>query len=197
MAASNRPRRIGMRSRGCRHENAAPPVAAPIASLDPARLPRPEETSAVHSLFTLPRLWQAGALRMRLCGMLPGLGIPPSERYILPLCGPEAVWKDCCHSRKHHRGAARFWSELRVDPLDLAAQLWRVSGDARAGQSTVMRARQAAMAVRQHRELQDAKESSWRSALDRRAALRHGFRSTAMGPRLMSSELARLLASRS
>jgi hypothetical protein len=78
-------------------------------------------------------------------GMLPGLGIPPSERYLLPLCGPEAIWKDCCHSRKHYRGAARFWLELGVDPLDLASQLWRVSDDARARQSTVMRARQAAM----------------------------------------------------
>src|SRR5439155_4262641 len=51
----------------CRHENAAPRVARPIASLDPTRLSRPEETSAVHSLFALPRLWQTGALRMRLC----------------------------------------------------------------------------------------------------------------------------------
>src|SRR5213082_1617880 len=76
-------------------------------------------------------------------GMLPELGIPPSERYLLPLCGPEAVWPDCCHSRKHHRGATRFWSELGIEPPELAFRLWRVSGDATAGRGTVMRARQA------------------------------------------------------
>src|SRR5437764_4038349 len=106
-------------------------------------------------------------------GRLPGLGILPGPRYLLPLCGPATVWQDCSHSRKHYRGAVRFWSELGIEPIDLAVQLWRVSGDATAALRAVARARQAA--ARQHRELQDTKESSWRSALDGRAALRHGF----------------------
>src|SRR5438067_7925417 len=65
-------------------------------------------------------------------GMLAGVGILPGHRYLVPLCGPEAVWQDCCHSRKHYRGAVRFWSELGIEPIDLAVQLWRVSRDATA-----------------------------------------------------------------
>src|SRR5438477_5755538 len=96
-------------------------------------------------------------------GMLPGLRILLGHRYLVPLCGPATVWQDCCHSRKHYRGAVRFWSELGIEPLDLAIQLWRVSGDATAALRAMARARQAA--ARQHPELQDAKESLWRSAL--------------------------------
>src|SRR5437764_9880925 len=99
-------------------------------------------------------------------GMLPGLGILPGPRYLLPLCGPATVWQDCCHSRKHYRGAVRFWSELGIEPLDLAVELCRVSGDATAGLRAVARARQAA--ARQHRQLQDTKQSPGRFALDRR-----------------------------
>jgi hypothetical protein len=120
-------------------------------------------------------------------GMLPGLGILPRYRYLVPLCGPATVWQDCCHSHKHYRGAVRFWSELGIEPLDLAIQLWRVSGDAMAGLRAVTLAWEAA---REHRRVQDTKDSSWRFALDRHAVLRHGFRSTAMAPRSMSSELA-------
>jgi hypothetical protein len=128
-------------------------------------------------------------------GMLPGLGILPSDRYFVPLCGPATVWHDCCHSRKHYRGAARFWAELGIDPIDLAFQLWRVSGDVTAGLRAMARARQAA--ARQHRNLQDTKESSWRSAVDHRPALRHRLRPTAMATRPISSEFAWFVESRS
>src|SRR6185437_7816559 len=97
---------IGMRSRGCRHENAAPPVAAPITWLDPARLSRPEETSAVHSLFTLPRMWQTGALRMRLyrpaCRariawdrLLPRAAVRPGHGLAGLLSQPQALPRRC------------------------------------------------------------------------------------------------------
>src|SRR5690349_737723 len=49
-----------------------------------------------------------------------GLGVSPNDRYLVPLCGPATVWSDCCHSRLHYRGPRRFWSELRIDPLNLA-----------------------------------------------------------------------------
>ena len=71
----------------------------------------------------------------------PGIGWPVSDPYLLPLCGPATVWDDCCHSRKHFLGAARFWSGLGIGPLDLAAQLWRVSGDVEAGEGVVRNAR--------------------------------------------------------
>ena len=76
-------------------------------------------------------------------GMLAGLGILPSDRHLVPLCGPATVWQDCCNNREHHRGAARFWAELAIDPIDLAFQLWRVSGDVAAGLHAMTRARQA------------------------------------------------------
>src|SRR5205085_11788965 len=79
-------------------------------------------------------------------GMLPGLGILPGPRYLVPLCGPATVWQDCSHNRKQYRGAVRFWSELGIEPIELASELWRVSGDVAAGRRTVMGARPAAMA---------------------------------------------------
>jgi hypothetical protein len=72
-----------------------------------------------------------------------GTGLQPTARLIVPLCGPPTVWEDCCHSRLYYRGRTRFWSELGIDPLALAARLWRVSGDREAGVHAVMRARQA------------------------------------------------------
>jgi hypothetical protein len=71
----------------------------------------------------------------------PGFGLPVSDPYLLPLCGPATVWDDCCHSRKHFLGAGRFWSGLGIDPLDLAARMWRVSGDVEAGERVVRNAR--------------------------------------------------------
>ena len=77
----------------------------------------------------------------------PGIGLPVSDPYLLPLCGPATVWDDCCHSRKHFLGAARFWSGLGIDPLGLAAWLWRVSDDVKAGEREVTRARLAIAAA--------------------------------------------------
>ena len=114
-------------------------------------------------------------------GMLPGLGILlPGHSHLVPLCGPATVWQDCCHSRKHYRGAVLFWSELGIDPLDLASELWRMSGDVSAGWRTVMRARQAAIAAHQRRNGTEPKRSLPRSTLDRGAALRDQLRPIAM-----------------
>ena len=122
-------------------------------------------------------------------GVLPGLGILPGHRYLVPLCGPATVWQDCCHSRKHYRGAVRFWSALGIEPIELASELWRVSGDVAAGRRTVMRARQAAMAAHQRRNGREPKRSLPRSALDRGAALRDQLRPIAMVTAPTSPEL--------
>ena len=129
-------------------------------------------------------------------GMLPGLGILPGHRYLVPLCGPATVWQDCCHSRKHYRGAARFWAALGLEPMELASELWRVSGDMAAGWRTVMRARQAAMAFRQDRDGRETKGSSSSCALDGRAGLRDRLRPPAMLTPRMRSELRLLSDSR-
>src|SRR5437868_15043710 len=122
-------------------------------------------------------------------GMLPGLGILRGRRDLVPLCGPAKVWQDCCHSRKHYRGAARFWSALGIEPIELASELWRVSGDVAAGRDTVMRARQAAVAAHQRRNRREPKRSLPRSALDRGAALRDQLRPIAMVTAPTSPEL--------
>ena len=129
-------------------------------------------------------------------GRLAGLAVPRGDRYLVPLCGPATVWQDCCHSRKHYRGPARFWSELGIDLRGLASQLWRVSGDVTAGLRAVMLARQAA--ARQRPSLQRRLPfASLRCAPDRGAALRNRLRPTAMVMTPRSSELLLGLESRS
>ena len=125
-------------------------------------------------------------------GMLAGLAIPTSNRYLVPLCGPATVWQDCCHSRKHYLGAARFWSELGIDPLDLALQLWRMSGEETAGLRAVMRARQASAVWRHRRSCRGAKACSPRGA-----ALQNRLASTRPVAASMSSDFPLLLESRS
>jgi len=122
--------------------------------------------------------------------MLAGLGLRGTDFYLVPLCGPATVWQDCCHSRKHYLGAARFWSELGINPIDIAAQLWRVSSNVTAGLRAVMLARQAAARV-----CRDAKRP--RCAPDRGAALRDRLKPTATVIPPRSSELLLRLESRS
>ena len=148
-----------------------------------ARLPSPPDNSLLtrHQAFirSLPCL-SCGKRAPSECaqvGMLAGLGLRGTDYYLVPLCGPVTVWQNCCHSRKHYRGAARFWSELGIDALGVARQLWRVSGDVTAGHRVVARARQTASP--QHRIRVDGKGRSPRFALDR-GALRNRVRPTAM-----------------
>lgn len=69
-----------------------------------------------------------------------GMGLKPPDRLTVPLCGPFG-----CHADQHQRGEQAFWSELGIDPVDLAARLWAVSGDVEQGERAVARARQAIM----------------------------------------------------
>jgi hypothetical protein len=64
-----------------------------------------------------------------------GAGMKPSDRYSLPLCTN-------CHALQHQFGEQRFWSTVRIDPLNVAFRLWTVSGDIKAGERIVFRARQ-------------------------------------------------------
>jgi hypothetical protein len=64
-----------------------------------------------------------------------GTGIKPSDRYSISLC-------TSCHALQHEFGELRFWSVLRIDPLNVASRLWTVSGDVQAGERIVFRARQ-------------------------------------------------------
>jgi len=64
-----------------------------------------------------------------------GTGMKPSDRYSVPLCAD-------CHVLQHQFGEQRFWSTVRIDPVDVAFRLWTISGDIMAGERTVFRARQ-------------------------------------------------------
>jgi hypothetical protein len=64
-----------------------------------------------------------------------GIGVKPGDRYAVPLC-------TACHARQHRIGELSFWSARRVDPLNVALRLWTVSGDIKAGERAVFRARQ-------------------------------------------------------
>jgi len=64
-----------------------------------------------------------------------GVGAKPGNRYAVPLC-------TACHARQHRIGELSFWSARRIDPLNVALRLWTVSGDIKAGERTVFRARQ-------------------------------------------------------
>ena len=64
-----------------------------------------------------------------------GAGIKPSDRYSVSLCTD-------CHALQHQFGELTFWSVLRLDPLNVAFRLWTISGDLKAGERIVFRARQ-------------------------------------------------------
>ena len=64
-----------------------------------------------------------------------GTGMKPSDRYSVPLCAD-------CHVLQHQFGEQRFWSTVRIDPVNVAFRLWTISGDIMAGERTVFRARQ-------------------------------------------------------
>jgi len=76
-----------------------------------------------------------------------GVGAKPGDRYAVPLC-------TACHAKQHRIGELTFWSVLRIDPLKVALRLWTVSGDERAGERTVFRARQQIDLAKAHPESQ-------------------------------------------
>jgi hypothetical protein len=64
-----------------------------------------------------------------------GAGLKPADRYSVSLCSD-------CHALQHQSGELTFWSAVRIDPLNVAFRLWTVSGDIKAGERIVFRARQ-------------------------------------------------------
>ena len=64
-----------------------------------------------------------------------GAGMKPADRYCVSLCTD-------CHALQHQFGELTFWSTVRIDPLNVALRLWTVSGDLKAGDRIVFRARQ-------------------------------------------------------
>ena len=51
------------------------------------------------------------------CGTDGGIGLKPSDRYVVPLC-------DACHAAQHQLGERSFWAAVDIDPLPYASALW-------------------------------------------------------------------------
>jgi hypothetical protein len=74
-----------------------------------------------------------------------GMGLKPSDRFSVPLCG-------ACHAKQHRVGELTFFSGLRIDATYSAMRLWTISGDTEAGERIIFRARQAINLRNQHQE---------------------------------------------
>ena len=67
----------------------------------------------------------------------PGTGLKPPDWRLVPLCRR-------CHDKEEH-GKVTFWGACMAlgvsDPIGVAGQLWRVTGDTEAGYRTIQHAR--------------------------------------------------------
>jgi hypothetical protein len=48
-----------------------------------------------------------------------------------------------CHARQHRIGELSFWAALGVDPINLSARLWAVTGDTEQALRALARFRQS------------------------------------------------------
>ena len=66
----------------------------------------------------------------------PGVGAKPDDKYTLPLCNLH-------HREQHAIGDERkFWDGIGLDPIPLALELYKVSGDHEKGCEIIQRAGQ-------------------------------------------------------
>jgi hypothetical protein len=112
------------------------PRTAPRNKAKPNDRRRPEHLAFVKRLpcVVCGKAGPSEAAHLR-SGSDGGTAMKPSDRYSVSLCIE-------CHVLQHQFGEQRFWSTVRIDPLNVAFRLWTVSGDLRAGERIVFRARQ-------------------------------------------------------
>jgi hypothetical protein len=70
-----------------------------------------------------------------------GMGLKPSDKFTVPLCATH-------HRLQHDQGERTFWRDLWIEPTDLAAQLFAVTGDDAMGRTIVMMMRRKAILAR-------------------------------------------------
>jgi hypothetical protein len=79
---------------------------------------------------------EAAHVRMTRAGKpITGIGIKPDDRFVVPLC-------HACHMRQHRIGELRFWMALGLEPLDICARLYAVTGDIGAMRAIVFKERE-------------------------------------------------------
>lgn len=119
------------------------PRAAPLHRRKPSSRRNPAHLDFIRSLPCLkcgaPAPSEAAHIRIGTDG---GTGLKPSDKFAAPLCHR-------CHiAEQHQRGERSFWGELGIDPLDVAARLYAVSGAYEQGLRTILRARLTMMRPR-------------------------------------------------
>ena len=67
----------------------------------------------------------------RIAKPIPGIGVTPDDRFVLPLCGKH-------HDQQHRIGETAFWDAC--DPELWALALYSISGDQEAGERIVQAA---------------------------------------------------------
>lgn len=67
----------------------------------------------------------------------PGTGNKPNDSETVPLCGP-------CHREQHKGNEGAFWARRRINPLKVAAALYRLSPNLEALRAAVFAARAVA-----------------------------------------------------
>ena len=63
-----------------------------------------------------------------------GIGVKPDDRWCLPLSKAE-------HDKQHAQGEELYWAALKINPLQVALDLYSVSGDLKAGREIIKAAR--------------------------------------------------------
>lgn len=109
------------------------------------RQPRERDDAFLALLRQLPCLRcnqvpsEAAHIRLTAPGKpITGKGMKPSDRYAVPLCSE-------CHTispdSQHRIGEKKFWARLRIDPLQVAAELYAAAPDLAAMRTIVFRYR--------------------------------------------------------
>lgn len=80
-----------------------------------------------------------------------GAGEKPSDKWTVPLC-PEHHVFGSGKTAQHASGERVWWRFVGLDPIILAALLWTVTGNLRAGRAIVANAREVAGSPREVRD---------------------------------------------
>ena len=62
-----------------------------------------------------------------------GMGRKPADQWTVPLCARD-------HTLQHSMGERKFWGMAEIDPLRLAVELFKVTGDHAAGERIIREA---------------------------------------------------------
>lgn len=108
------------------------------------RQPRIKDEKHLAFIRTLPCLVTGNEIETEACHIRysdakagkfnPGVGAKPDDRWTVPL-------SSTLHREQHSMGEKRFWESYGIDPIEIAKQLYAVSGDHEQGCKIIAKAR--------------------------------------------------------